>query len=78
MIGGLKRGDCPIPSLFADERWNAAPFRGTVGNMCCTGMDWLVLLKHGQALSGSQAQFLICSFWGRVLEQRQTCCWTWS
>ena len=23
VIGGLKRGDCPIPSLFADERWNA-------------------------------------------------------
>jgi hypothetical protein len=23
VIGRLKRGDCPIPSLFAVERWNA-------------------------------------------------------
>ena len=80
VIRGLKRGTALFPRSLQMSAGTvyAAPCRGTVGNMCCTGMVWRVLLRHGQALRGSQAQFLICSFWGRVLEQRQACCWTWS
>jgi hypothetical protein len=60
----------------------AAPFRGTVGIA-----TWQhVLHRHGlagdtEAWTGTErftaespAQFLICSFWERVLEQPQTCC----
>ena len=80
VIGELKRGTAPFPRSLQTGAGMlyAVPFRGTVGNTCCMGMDWLVQLRHGLALSCSPAQFLICSFWERVLEQHQTCCWTWS
>ena len=43
VIGGLKRGDCPIPSLFADERWNAV-------RSAIPWHSWQhVLLRHGLA-----------------------------
>ena len=45
VMWGLKRGDCPIPSLFADERWNVVR----------SSIQWLswqrTLQRHG--LSGS-------------------------
>ncbi len=30
-----------------------APFRGTVGNACCKGMDCLARWRHGRALNGN-------------------------
>jgi hypothetical protein len=75
VIEGLKRGDSPIPLLFAVERWNAV--RSSIPLH-----SWQhVLHRHGlagatEAWTGTErfTGFLNCSFWERVLEQHQTCC----
>jgi hypothetical protein len=69
VMEGLKRRDCPIPSLFVDERWNvrsSIPWQSWQRVLQRHGLP--ARQRHSQALSGPLAHSLTCSFWEHALE----------